>query len=277
MYLNEVVADVQNAPDNRNLPVNRVGIKQLRHPLVFEGQSVVGYFDMFVNLAKHLKGTHMSRFIELLNEGPVALSIPTAGLWAKTIRERLQSNQSYLKIQFPFFIEKQAPVSKAKSLMDYDIILESECHGEQTQTTVTIIIPVTSLCPCSKEISAYGAHNQRSHLTVTVQVDSVFCLKSLIQLVEDQASCELYSLLKRSDEKAVTERAYENPKFVEDLVRDVAMKLEKMPAIRGYSITSENFESIHNHSAFAQISRLAQPVWQTAKSNVEALDKELAL
>ncbi len=263
--INEPVADVQSSPDWRNIPVNRVGIRGIRHPMIFEDftpsrgltrQHVVARFDMLVNLPQNVKGTHMSRFVEILNEEETVLSVATIPHWLDTMVERLHATYGSLQVNFPYFVKKFAPISKAASLMDYDISIHGVMENGICQTYVTIVVPVTSLCPCSKEISDYGAHNQRSHVTVTVRAAPTLSLMEIIQLVESKASCELFGILKRTDEKAVTERAYDNPKFVEDMVRDVATSLDQLETVKGYKISSENFESIHNHSAFAEIDRL---------------------
>jgi GTP cyclohydrolase I len=169
--------------------------------------------------------------------------------------ERLDAESGYIEMNFPYFVNKEAPISKVRSLMDYDVTFIGEIKGDETTMTVKVVVPVTSLCPCSKNISDYGAHNQRSHVTLTVRVESFVWIEDLIDLVEKQASCEIYGLLKRPDEKYVTERAYDNPKFVEDMVRDVAAKLNEDKRITAYIVESENFESIHNHSAYALISK----------------------
>jgi GTP cyclohydrolase I len=213
----------------------------------------------------------MSRFVELLNEENVIISLSNLNTWVKKIAIRLHATQSYLKVRFPLFIEKMAPVTKVKGLMDYEVILEGFHQQGAYATQITLVIPVTSLCPCSKEISAFGAHNQRSHITVTLQISAPISLRETIQLVESKASSELYSILKRQDEKEVTEKAYLNPKFVEDLVRDIATSLSTQPLVLGYKISSENFESIHNHSAFAEINRLkvlSDVIKQTAVQEV---------
>jgi len=249
--------DVQSSPDQRNLPVNRVGIRNLKHPIIFEDgnkrQPSVARFTMLVDLPKDLKGAHMSRFVEILNEQEVLLSVANLPRWLEAIRSRLEAKASYLQASFCYFAKKMAPVSQAISLMDYEVCLEGLLEKGVPQLFVTVIIPVTSLCPCSKEIADYGAHNQRSHVTVTAKVKSSFSLLDLIKLIESKASCELYGVLKRKDEKVVTERAYNNPKFVEDMVRDIAAALDALPTLVGYKISSENFESIHNHSAYAEI------------------------
>jgi GTP cyclohydrolase I len=263
--INDPVADIQSSPDWRNIPVNRVGIRRIRHPMIFEDftpmrglsrQHVVAHFDMLVNLPKNVKGTHMSRFVEILNEEETVLSVATVPHWLDTMVMRLHANYGFLQVNFPYFVKKFAPISKAASLMDYDVSIRGVLENGQCHTFVSAIVPVTSLCPCSKEISDYGAHNQRSHVTVTVRAAQTLSLIEIIQLVESKASCELYGILKRTDEKTVTERAYDNPKFVEDMVRDVATSLDQLESVQGYKISSENFESIHNHSAFAEIDRL---------------------
>lgn len=259
------MADIQNNPDWRNLPVDHVGIRGLKHPIIFEdnisptectSQNITACFDMMVDLPKNLKGTHMSRFVEILNEKDVVLNVKSVPQWLESMVKRLNANYGFLKVKFTYFMKKYAPISQAASLMDYEVCVQGILEDNQCQTLVTIVVPVTSLCPCSKEISDYGAHNQRSHVTVTVKAANNFSVREIIQLVESKASCELYGLLKRVDEKEVTERAYNNPKFVEDMVRDVATALGALKTIDGFKISSENFESIHNHSAFAEINRL---------------------
>jgi len=266
----DFVADVQSYPDKRRLPIERVGICRLRHPIIFEEfqgafarQNTIAHFDMLVNLAADRRGTHMSRFSALLNEKTVVLSLATLPTWVKHMTNCLEANQGYLKAQFPFFLKKSAPLSKVKSLMNYEVSLQAILTPQKITCFVILVIPVTSLCPCSKEIADYGAHNQRSHVTLTLEVNAPFSLTHIIQLVEKQASCELYGLLKRVDEKVVTERAYDNPKFVEDMVRDIATELETQTAIKAYKVSSENFESIHNHSAYAEIDRLNLTPYQT--------------
>ena len=254
--------DVQNRPDNRNLPINWVGIKSLRHPIIIEDvdlfgntfhQSSVGTFYLAVDLPKELKGTHMSRFVALLNENPVTLSVANQKAFLDNLITHLNATNGKIEVQFPFFIQKTAPVSKVMSLMDYEVTLKATLHQGEITTSLHVVIPVTSLCPCSKHIADYGAHNQRSHVTISAFSNGQTKITNLIRLVENEASSELYGLLKRSDEKLVTEKAFNNPKFVEDMVRDVAQKLQDDPTLMGFTVTSENFESIHNHSAFAEI------------------------
>jgi len=210
---------------------------------------------MYVNLPHQFKGTHMSRFVEILNQHEREITVKSFRNMLSEMTERLQAESGYIEMDFPYFVNKEAPISKVKSLMDYQASFIGEITGDQTSITVKVVVPVTSLCPCSKNISDYGAHNQRSHVTLTVRVDSFVWIEDLIDLVEEEASCEIFGLLKRPDEKYVTERAYDNPKFVEDIVRDIAARLNDDDRIDAYIVESENFESIHNHSAYALISK----------------------
>lgn len=262
------VEDVQSWPDNRNLSVDKVGIRGIKHPIRFEdlspnqvlnSQHLVATIDMMVNLPKDVKGTHMSRFVEILNAQEVVLSVANMSYWLDTLITKLEAQHCFFKADFQYFLNKTAPISKIKSLMDYEVSLHGMFYQNKSQVIVTVIVPVTTLCPCSKEISKYGAHNQRSHITLTLQAEPKFSLEQVIQLVESKASCELYGIIKRNDEKHITEKAYENPKFVEDLVRDVATALEQSEHVSGFKVASENFESIHNHSAYAEIDRLTLP------------------
>lgn len=252
--------DVQNTPDKRQLPIDRVGIKSLRYPIFFDSHDgqpirVVADFNMTVSLPHHVKGTHMSRFVELLEQPEQVFSVAAMPTFMRAMLELLEADNGHVQMRFPFFLEKAAPVSGVTSMMDYDVTMNAEI-GEAYKLTVKAEIPVTSLCPCSKKISQYGAHNQRSLVTVEVEMDETMSLDELITLVEAQASSQLYGLLKRPDEKFVTEFAYDNPKFVEDLVRDIAGALEKASPIGGFRVECENFESIHNHSAYALIDRM---------------------
>ena len=253
-----VIADVQGGPDGRRLTIDKVGIKDLRHPLAFRDrdgqmQQTVGRFSAYVHLPHDRRGTHMSRFVEILNHYREPLAVASVGTLLDRIALTLHSDAAFLEVSFPYFVSKQAPVSGVASLMDYEVTLSAARQGRDRDITLKVVIPVTSLCPCSKQISDYGAHNQRSHVTVTVRADPRLWLDDLIETVEGQASCEIYGLIKRADEKFITERAYDNPKFVEDLVRDVAARLDADPRVLGYTVESENFESIHNHSAYALI------------------------
>lgn len=252
--------DVQNTADKRKLAIDHVGIKSLRYPIFFQVDNddainVVADFNMYVSLPHHVKGTHMSRFIELLELPDQTFSINTMKSFMSSMIALLDAEAGCLEMSFPFFIRKSAPVSGVSSMMDYQVTLKADI-SETFSLNAKIEIPVTSLCPCSKKISQYGAHNQRSLVTIEVKIDREIELNKLISLVEQQASSQLYGLLKRPDEKYVTEFAYDNPKFVEDLVRDIAGVLEKHNAINGFRVECENFESIHNHSAYAVIDRL---------------------
>jgi len=254
------MADVQASADSRRIAIDRVGIKDIRHPVRIQDRSgreqyTVATFNMYVHLPHDFKGTHMSRFVAILNNHQPEISVSTFKEMLTEMAELLESEAGHIEMRFPFFINKHAPVSGVASLLDYDVTFIGEVKLGQPSLSIRVVVPVTSLCPCSKEISAYGAHNQRSHVTVTVRTRGFLWLEELIDLVESQASCELFGLLKRADEKYVTERAYDNPKFVEDTVRDIAGRLSQDERIAAYVVESENFESIHNHSAYAMIER----------------------
>lgn len=255
--LMNVLEDVQNTPDKRNLVIDEVGIKSLRYPVRFQSNvsgpiQVVANFDMAVSLPHHVKGTHMSRFVELLERPGQVFSVTTIKSFMLDMLDLLEAEKGRVQMRFPFFMTKAAPVSQVKSKMDYDVTFIAEM-AKAFSLTVKVEIPVTSLCPCSKKISNYGAHNQRSLVTVAVNLKNKMSLEKLISLIEEQASSQLYGLLKRPDEKFVTEYAYDNPKFVEDLVRDIAVALQQAPEVDGFKVECENFESIHNHSAYAVI------------------------
>ncbi len=251
--------DVQGSPDERNLAIDLVGIKSIRHPVRVmdrsgDVQHTVATFNMYVGLPKHFKGTHMSRFVEILNSDEREISVESFEPMLRHMVKRLEAATGRIEMSFPYFVMKRAPISGVQSLMDYDVtfIGEIDSTGDY-EFTLKVIVPVTSLCPCSKKISERGAHNQRSHITITATLCAHVWIEELIAIAEAEASCELFGLLKRPDEKYVTERAYDNPKFVEDLVRDVAARLNADARIVRYVVESENFESIHNHSAYALI------------------------
>lgn len=251
------LVDVQGSADDRNIYINRVGIKDLRYPIRLEVgdsiQSTVATLDMVVGLDASQKGTHMSRFVEVLEDNELPFSLGSfKDLLVKT-QSRLEATVARIDMSFPFFITKAAPVSKVKSLMDYHGRLIGEVNGNDIDVVVKLEIPVTTLCPCSKAISDYGAHNQRSLVTLNVRYTDELDIMDLIHLVEEQASCEIYPLLKRDDEKYVTEKAYDNPVFVEDVVRNITAKLLERRNIVWFTVESENFESIHNHSAYAMV------------------------
>ena len=252
--------DTQNTTDVRNIVINEVGIKDILHPINFinrdqESLPSVANFTMTVRLPENVKGTHMSRFIEILNEKECAFSVQTFMNLVQTVADKLNSNSSHIIVNFPFFRKKSAPSSGVESLLDYQATLSGKIMDGKTDLSVKVVVPVTSLCPCSKSIAKYGAHNQRSHITIEAKASEGFdlYLEDLIDLAEQKASSELYAILKREDEKVVTERAYDNPAFVEDIVRDIAVELNNNEKIDYYCLESENFESIHNHSAYAMI------------------------
>ena len=254
------IADVQNSADTRRLAIDQVGIKSIRHPVKVSERSggvqhTIANFNMYVRLPHHFKGTHMSRFVEILNGYEREISVESFEQMLRQMVQRLEAESGHVEMSFPYFINKKAPVSGVESLMDYEVTFIGEVRKDQYVQIMRIVIPVTSLCPCSKKIADYGAHNQRSHVTVTVRTGAFIWIEDLVRIVEDQASSELFGLLKRPDEKYVTEHAYDNPKFVEDMVRDVAAALNRDSRIESYVVEAENFESIHNHSAYALIER----------------------
>jgi GTP cyclohydrolase IB len=252
--------DIQNQKDYRKIDINKVGVKNIKYPVVVLDrargtQPVNATINMYVNLPHHFKGTHMSRFVEVLNEFKGQISMKTFQAILEKIRQKLHAHSAHMEIEFPYFLEKKAPVSQAKSFMEYHCLFTGENNGNQNDFLVGVIVPVTTVCPCSREISEFGAHNQRSIVTVKVRFTKFFWIEDIIKIVEDSASGEVYSLLKRVDEKYVTEKAYENPKFVEDVVRSVAVKLNADDNFIWYSVEAENFESIHNHSAYAYLEK----------------------
>ncbi len=247
--------DVQLLKDHRRIRLDKVGVKGITYPVVVldkenRTQSTVATVNMYVDLPHHFKGAHMSRFVEVLNRHRGEMTLYKMPDVLREMRQRLGAEKAHLELEFPYFIEKKAPVSGAISLMDYLCRFIGAIDHEM-DFVLSVRVPVTSLCPCSREISRFGAHNQRSHVTVAVRSTGFIWIEELVELVEASASCELYSLLKREDEKFVTEKAYENPVFVEDLVRNVAIRLQEEERVFWYSIEAENFESIHNHSAYA--------------------------
>jgi GTP cyclohydrolase I len=252
--------DVQSHADRRNLPIQRVGVKDITHPMTVMTatgpQPTVATVDMYVALPADVKGTHMSRFLEVLQAAHEPVSPTVLQSLMTRMLDRLEADAGYVEMRFPYFVTKTAPVSGVASLMDYRVTLRAEAKAGVTTVTMQVLVPVTSLCPCSKNISEYGAHNQRSHVTIAATLRDTIAVETLVAIAEGAASCELWGLLKRPDEKYVTERAYDNPKFVEDLVRDVALGVEALDAVSAYVVESENFESIHNHSAYARIERV---------------------
>ncbi|MDQ7980765.1 GTP cyclohydrolase FolE2 [Paraburkholderia sp. SARCC-3016] len=253
-----VMPDVQSTVDTRQIPIQRVGVKAVRHPLTVRTQAgavlpTVGTWNLDVHLPAEQKGTHMSRFVALLEERTEPLDATTLRRMLASMLEKLEARAGRIEVSFPYFVNKTAPVSGVQSLLDYEVTLAGDVRDGATRVFLKVLVPVTSLCPCSKQISQYGAHNQRSHVTIDAELAGDIAVEELIRIAEEEASCELWGLLKRPDEKFVTERAYENPKFVEDLVRDVAQRLNADERIVAYVLEAENFESIHNHSAYALI------------------------
>jgi GTP cyclohydrolase I len=252
------IQDVQGSPDLRRIAINKVGVKGLRHPILVQDRSggfqpTVADINMYVSLPHDFKGTHMSRFIEILSGHERTISVESFRGMLFEVASRLGAETGYIDMKFPYFVEKRAPVSGVASLMDYEVtFLGRVSDGVDTHRT-RVVVPATSLCPCSKKISAYGAHNQRTHITLTVESRENIWIEELIDIAEQNASSQLYGVLKRPDEKYVTELAYDNPKFVEDLARDVAVSLNADPRVLSYVVEVENFESIHNHSAYALI------------------------
>jgi GTP cyclohydrolase I len=254
------IPDVQSTPDSRKLAIDKVGVKGIRHPVrIMERaggvQHTVATFNMYVCLPHHFKGTHMSRFVEILEEHEREITVETFQVMLGEMAGRLEAEEGHIEMAFPYFIEKKAPVSGVKSLMDYEVTFVGEIRKGKPSFQMKVVVPVTSLCPCSKKISERGAHNQRSHVTVSARTSGFVWIEEIVDIVERQASSELFGLLKRPDEKYVTERAYDNPKFVEDMVRDVAAVLNLDERVESYVVESENFESIHNHSAYALIEK----------------------
>jgi len=251
--------DIQNQRDHRRIEINKVGVKNIRYPVTVLDkargvQHTVASVNMYVGLPHRFKGTHMSRFVEILNKHKGDIAIKNLSKILQEMKAKLKAKTAHLEVEFPYFIEKEAPVTRSKSLMEY-ICRFCGSSNENEDFYVGITVPITTVCPCSKEISEFGAHNQRSVVTVNLRFKKFIWIEDIIQLVEESASCDLYSILKRPDEKFVTEKAYENPRFVEDVVREVAKKLKKDMNITWFTVESENFESIHNHSAYAFVER----------------------
>lgn len=258
--------DVQNQPDTRQLTIDKVGVRDLRYPITVldranTTQQTIATMSMSVELPHHYKGTHMSRFIEVLEAHRGEVTMRTLPSILRELRERLDAERAHIEVEFPFFLERVAPVSKAASLLDYEGSFVGTSDGQTEDFVLGITVPVTSLCPCSKIISDYGAHNQRGHITIQVRLldeswanEDFVWLEDLIEIAESSASAPLYPLLKRPDERHVTMQAYDNPVFVEDMVRNVAAKLQQERRVKWFKVSSINQESIHNHNAFAEIS-----------------------
>lgn len=249
--------DVQKSRDFRKLAINKVGVKDISYPITVMDknnafQHTVARVNMYVDLPHHFKGTHMSRFVEILNAHRKDMALDKMEATLQKIKERLGASSAHLEMEFPYFIEKRAPVSGARSLMEYTCRFLASL-SDQFDFVLEMRVPVTSLCPCSKDLSRFGAHNQRGIITVQVRYHEFVWIEDLVTAIEECGSSPVYSLLKREDEQFVTERAYENPRFVEDMVREAALRLLKMENVTWFSVSAENFESIHNHSAYASI------------------------
>lgn len=254
--------DVQSEIDIRNITIDKVGVKNLRYPIVLsdkahQEQHTVANINMYVNLPHHFRGTHMSRFIEILNEYRREIAISKMGNLVREMKQKLSAESAHLEIEFPYFIEKTAPVSGAKALMEYRCRFVGT-YTDKIRLFMGVFVPISTVCPCSKEIASFGAHNQRSIIKLFVRFKGFLWLEDLIDLVESCGSSPVFSLLKREDEKYITEQAYQNPTFVEDVVRNVALKLNQIKNIPWYRIEVESFESIHNHDAYACIEKNAQ-------------------
>jgi len=255
-----VLHDKQSERDHRELRIDKVGVRGLRFPIQIRDkahslQNTVATIGMFVDLPKEFKGTHMSRFIEVLNAHGRVVHVENIEEILFAMQKKLNAATSHLEMEFPFFLDKRAPVSGKSSLMDYTARFDATACGKEIDFVLTVKACVTTLCPCSKSISEYGAHNQRGQVTVQIRSTKAIWIEDLISMIESSASSELFALLKRQDEKAVTERAYENPVFVEDLVRNIAVKLNAHPDVSWFKAEAENYESIHNHNAYACIEK----------------------
>jgi len=251
--------DIQNQRDYRNIPIDKVGIKNLRYPITVRDrrdgfQHTVATINMYVDLPHKNRGTHMSRFVEMLHILQPEVSLKTFSVTLKQMKKHLNAASAHIEVTFPYFIEKRAPVSESPGLMDYTCSIRgsSDPNGD-IDLISEVIVPISSVCPCSKEISEVGAHNQRGKVRLSTRFKKFIWIEDMIELVEESASCDVYSVLKRVDEKHVTEKGFTNPKFVEDIVRDIAKRLKKDTNITWFSVSAENFESIHNHSAYAHI------------------------
>ncbi len=252
--------DKQNERDFRKLRIDKVGVRGLRFPIQVRDkkhvfQNTIATIGMFVDLPHHFKGTHMSRFIEVLNAHGGSIHVENINDILGAMQKKLNAATAHLEIEFPYFMSKKSPVSQQESLMDYVARFDATARKGERDFVLTVKANVTTLCPCSKAIAKYGAHNQRGEVTVQIRSREIVWIEDLIEVIECSASSELYALLKRQDEKAVTERAYENPVFVEDLVRNVALRLNADPRVTWYKVEAENFESIHNHNAYACIEK----------------------
>lgn len=254
----KTMPDLQQSRDHRKIPISKVGVKNISYPIVVQDkqrtlQHTVATVDMYVDLPHQLKGTHMSRFVEILNRHREQIALDRLEDILQEMRRKLGAETAHLRVEFPYFIDKVAPVSRARSLMEYTCEFDACLSSDQLDFVLGVKVPVTSLCPCSKELSQFGAHNQRSIMTVKVRYRDFLWIEDLVELIEQCGSSPLYALLKRADEKHVTEQAYQNPRFVEDMVREAHLRLAALEQITWFSVEAENFESIHNHSAYAAV------------------------
>ena len=251
--------DIQNQRDHRNITIDKVGIKNLRYPITVLDrrngyQHTIALINMYVDLPHEYKGTHMSRFVEILNLLRPEVSLKKISDALEQMKKHLNAASSHIEVTFPYFIEKKAPISGSPGLMDYTCKLKGASGPNGKIDLVSeVIVPISSVCPCSKEISEAGAHNQRGEVRLSIRFKKFIWIEDMIELVEKSGSSEVYSVLKRVDEKYVTEQGFNNPKFVEDIVRDIATKLKQDNNVTWFSVSAENFESIHNHSAYAHI------------------------
>ncbi len=251
--------DIQKQNDPRNIEIDKVGVKGIKYPITVldkqnKTQHTIATINMYVNLPHHFKGTHMSRFIEVLNENRQGININSLSIILEKMKEKLDAESAHLEIEFPYFINKKAPVSKEASLMEYTCNFWGT-YEKKEDLCVGIKVPVSTLCPCSKEISDFGAHNQRGTISVKLRFKKFFWIEDMISMIENSASSDVYALLKREDEKYITEKSFQNPMFVEDVVRTVAEKLDINPNVTWYLVEAENFESIHNHNAYALVEK----------------------
>lgn len=251
------INDIQNQTDKREIRINKVGVKGLKYPIVLQDrqngkQNSIATVNMYVELPHHYRGTHMSRFVEILNNYHKETIVDNLESLLSEMKKKLNANVAYIELEFPYFVKKKAPVSGKESLMSYKCKFDAH-FGNEYIFEMSVTVPVITLCPCSKEISEFGAHNQRTYVTARISYKDFVWLEELIEIIEKSGSSELYSLLKRSDEKYITEKSYKNPKFVEDLVREVAKKLKNDKRITSYKVEAESIESIHNHNAYAMV------------------------
>ncbi|OGQ22017.1 MAG: GTP cyclohydrolase [Deltaproteobacteria bacterium RIFCSPLOWO2_02_FULL_44_10] len=252
--------DVQNQRDDRQIPIDKVGVKGIRYPISLldkheKEQHTIASINMYVDLPHHFKGTHMSRFIEILNEYRREIHIDRLPEILAQMRKSFDASSAHIEIRFPYFIAKSAPVTKSIGMIDYECFFTASSTYQNDDSILGVNVPIMTLCPCSKEISEYGAHNQRGIVSLEVRQKKMIWIEDLIEIVEKAASSPIYSLLKRPDEKFVTEQSYNNPKFVEDVVRDIALTMNEHDNVSWYRISAENFESIHNHSAYAFVEK----------------------